>query len=82
MNQMHGIPQPGVVGVGMPPGMGIPPAMMQQSSPQQQQMQAVMGPQNPGMVHPAQQHQQPEKMDNISKVKSLIGPLRESLSVN
>lgn len=73
MNQMHGTQQPGGV-VGGPPGMGM---MMPQSSPQQQQMQAMVH-------HPSQQHQPqpPEKMDNISKVKSLIGPLRESLSVN
>ena len=39
-------------------------------------------PQHPGM-HPAQTpiQQSQEKLDNISKVKSLIGPLRETLSV-
>lgn len=72
MNQMHGIQQPGGVGGGIPQAMGISPGMMQQSP---QQMQAVM-------QHQPQQPPPPEKMDNISKVKSLIGPLRESLSVN
>lgn len=77
---MHGMPQPclgaGVgVGVGMP-GRGVSPGMMQQASPQQ------MVQQQP----PPQQQQQPppqqaEKIDNISRIKSLIGPLRESLSM-
>lgn len=72
---MHAIQNPGM------PAMGIP-TMMQQSSPQQQQMQMGPQPQNPAMAHPQQQQQQQaEKIDNISKVKSLIVPLRESLSV-
>ncbi|XP_046670029.1 mediator of RNA polymerase II transcription subunit 29 [Homalodisca vitripennis] len=54
-------------------GQVLQPGMGQQSQPQpQQQMQ-------PQMQQP-QQHAQ-EKLDNISKVKSLIGQLRESLAV-
>lgn len=92
MNQQHGIPQ--AMG-NVSTGMGISP-MMQQSSPQQpqqqpqqqggpQQQQQQPGPQNAnpnaGGAHPQQQQQQNEKIDNISKVKSLAGPLRESLAV-
>lgn len=40
--------------------------MPQQQNPQQQQ----------------QQQQPPQPLDNISKIKTLIGPLRESLSVS
>lgn len=70
---MHGMPQPGM-GPGMPV-VGVSPGMMQQSSPQQPpQMQNVMPPQ----PIPQQQQQQAEKMDNISKIKSFVGPLRES----
>lgn len=77
--------------------MGISP-MMQQISPQQSHMMAMnqgMGMGHLGMigppmsmVHPGMAQQLPppqqpsEKLDNISKVKSLIGPLRESLSVS
>lgn len=46
---------------------------MQQPSPQN--MPPGM---QPGLAHPAQQ-MIGDKLDNISKVKSLIGPLRESL---
>lgn len=36
----------------------------------------------PPQQNPQQQQQQPpQPLDNISKIKSLIGPLRESLSV-
>ncbi|PSN42758.1 Mediator of RNA polymerase II transcription subunit 29 [Blattella germanica] len=55
------------------PGPGVMPQVQQQPGPgtpqQAQQMQQPM-PQ-----------QQQEKLDNISKVKSLITPLRESLAV-
>lgn len=70
-------------------GMGISP-MMQQSSPQQPQTQAGPGMNPvPGGVHPQMQNQphpmppvqQADKLDNISKVKTLAGPLRESLAV-
>lgn len=72
---MHGIQQPGL------PGMGISP-MMQQASPQQQQQQQQMQlGANPGLPHPQQQQQQQQQQDNISKVKSLTVPLRESLAV-
>lgn len=71
---MHGVglnQQAGGSGVGMP--MAVPGGIMQQASPQQLQQQQVMPP----------QPQQPlEKLDNISKVKSLVGPLRESLTVS
>ena len=61
--------------------MNLPP--MQQPGP------GVMPqvPPQPGPGTPQQQQQQPmpqqaqEKLDNISKVKSLITPLRESLAV-
>lgn len=81
---MHGMPQPGMGGQMMPAG--VSPVMMQQASPQQaQQMQGVMGPQQMQQATPQQQQQQQqqqaEKIDNISKVKSLFGPLRESLSL-
>lgn len=59
------------------PPMGMIP-IMQQPSPQQMQ-----GPPHPG--HPQNQAiPQPKQtdLDNISKVKSLVGPLRESLSVS
>lgn len=69
------------MGPGGMPNVGVSPGMMQQSSPQQApQMQTVMNQQQ----MPQQQQQQPqpqqqaEKMDNISKIKSLVGPLRES----
>lgn len=64
---MHGVGLPMNQTVGVP-GVGmqmaVPGTMMQQPSPQQMQ------PQPP----------QAEKSDNISKVKSLIGPLRETLT--
>lgn len=67
--------QPGVTG--MPNMVGISPSMMA-SSPQQQ-MPGMMGQQqNPAMAMPVQ----PQPTDNISKVKSLVIPLRESLSVS
>lgn len=76
--------QPGIAGI---PNMGISPSMMA-SSPQQQMMgqqqqQQMIGQQpqqNPGPM-PAMPVQ-PQPTDNISKVKSLVGPLRESLSVS
>lgn len=69
--------QPGVgVGVGGMPMVGISPGSMMASSPQQ--MQGMMSQQqNPGAMP-----QQPQPTDNISKVKSLMVPLRDSLSVN
>lgn len=87
---MHNLQQPGM---GMSPM--LQPQQQQQPSPQQhlqqqqqlqqqQLMQGVIGPQQvPTMVHPQQQQppQQPEKNDNISKVKTLVAPLRESLLV-
>ncbi|GAB0097349.1 Mediator of RNA polymerase II transcription subunit 29 [Sergentomyia squamirostris] len=53
--------------------------MMQQASPQ---MAQIMGNQMVGGPPPQQLAQPPqiEKIDNISKAKSLVGPLRESLS--
>ncbi|XP_055607909.1 mediator of RNA polymerase II transcription subunit 29 [Uranotaenia lowii] len=93
MNQMgmH-MQQPGVVPggpggpVGMPggpvPGVGVSPVMMQ--SPQmQQQQQAAQQQQQAAQAQQQQQQQQqaqqPEKVDNISKVKGLVGPLRDAL---
>lgn len=67
--------QPGV-GVGGMPMVGISPSNMMASSPQQ--MPGMMSQQqNPGAM-PGQ----PQPTDNISKVKSLMVPLRDSLSVN
>lgn len=60
-------PVGGAPNVGMQ--MQVPGPIMQQPSPQQ--MQPTM-PQQP----------QQDKMDNISKVKTLIGSLRESISVS
>lgn len=63
----------------MPGGpMGMMP-IMQQPSPQQMQGAQVPHPGHP----PNQAIPQPKQteLDNISKVKSLVGPLRESLSV-
>lgn len=64
---------------GMPNMVGISPSSMMASSPQQQ-MPGMMGQQqNPGaMTMPGQ----PQPTDNISKVKSLMVPLRDSLSVS
>ncbi|XP_077292001.1 mediator complex subunit intersex [Arctopsyche grandis] len=67
----------GGVGVGVGVGVGMQlqsgpvgvPVMMQQPSPQQ--LQQPM---------PPQPTQPLEKLDNISKVKSLVGPLRDSLT--
>lgn len=61
--------------------------MMQQASPQHPQAlgpNLLIGPNHPTgpLPHPGAQAQQTEKLDNISKVKSLIGPLRESLAVS
>lgn len=64
------VPNPMQMQQGMPVGVPIP-GMMQQPSPQQ--LQQPMPPQPPQPV---------EKLDNISKVKTLIGPLRESLTVS
>ena len=90
MNQ-HGMQQMSNV----PGGMGISP-MMQQPSPQQaqpqQQQQSSAGPQTSQPTPPQQsampnppnapvQQQSTERLDNITKVKGLAGPLRESLAV-
>lgn len=55
------------VGMQMP----VPGTIMQQPSPQQMQPQQV-----------PQQAQQQDKMDNISRVKTLMGSLRESIPVS
>lgn len=61
--------------------MGISPMM---SSPQQPQSQQSQGSASSTgslpIPHPSQQTKS-ESMDSIAKVKSLIGPLRESLAV-
>ncbi|EAT37825.1 AAEL010217-PB [Aedes aegypti] len=95
MNQMgmH-MQQPGVVpgGPGGPVGMaggpvggvGVSPVMMQSPQMQQQQQVAAQQQQQQQQQQQAQAHQQQsqqtEKVDNISKVKGLVGPLRDSLS--
>lgn len=67
--------------------MNIPPVMTQGTVVMQQVMPQQPGV-NPVMVNPQVQQGMPgppgppqEKLDNISKVKSLIGPLKESLAV-
>lgn len=88
MNQMHNL-QPH--GMGMSPMLqGQQPSPQQQHLQQQQLMQGGIVNQVPTMVHPQQQQQQQqqpqqqqaEKIDNITKIKSLVVPLRESLLVN
>lgn len=71
MMNMPGMGQgmPGGMGPGgMGPGMGGPGMGVMQQPPQQP---------------PPQQPQQPHQpLDNISKIKSLVGPLRDALSVS
>ncbi|XP_058822152.1 mediator of RNA polymerase II transcription subunit 29 [Topomyia yanbarensis] len=64
----------GSVGIAGP--VGVSPVMMQ--SPQMQQQQAAQQQQQ--QAQSQQQAQQTEKVDNISKVKGLVGPLRDALS--
>jgi len=77
-----GMGQPmGGMGMGGPMQvpMQVPGGMMAAQSP----MSALMhqNPGTPGQMQggPMQQQQAQEKLDNISKVKSLMHPLRESL---
>lgn len=56
----------------MQQGPGLQQVMGQQPGQPTQQLQSQM----------PQQHSQDIKLDNISKVKSLIGQLRESLAVS
>lgn len=73
-------------GVGPSNAIGISPMM---SSPQQPQSQQSQGSASstgslsilPTTPHSAQQSKSSESMDSIAKVKSLVGPLRESLAV-
>ncbi|EDW77520.1 uncharacterized protein Dwil_GK24513 [Drosophila willistoni] len=59
--------------------MGGPPMMqVMQSSPQPMMPGSGSGP-VPVQHQQQQQQQQAEKLDNISKVKSLLAPLRESM---
>lgn len=91
---MHAMPQQQMGGVGAITGpVGPQNSMMQpgvsplmQSSPQQPPVNQQMVPQQqmPGQMQQnpqaqQQQQQQCEKIDNISKVKSLFMPMRESL---
>lgn len=62
---LHGI------GVG---AMGVSPMQMQQQQPSPQ-----MAPNQQIMAQPNPQIVPQERIDNISKVKTLVGPLRESL---
>ncbi|XP_049876693.1 mediator of RNA polymerase II transcription subunit 29-like [Pectinophora gossypiella] len=82
MNQMnmHGnVPVNPPVGAAPNVGMHIPSAgtVMQQPSPQQ--MQPGPGPGGPGPGPAMPQQPQQDKMDNISKVKTLMGSLREAI---
>lgn len=85
--QQPGVGPGGPVGMpggpGGPVGVGVSPVMMQSPQMQQQQQAQVQQQQQ----HQAQQQQQqqqqaqqPEKVDNIAKVKALVGPLRDALS--
>ncbi|KAF4528059.1 hypothetical protein B566_EDAN012020 [Ephemera danica] len=61
--------------------MNMPPTMQ---GPMSGPMPTGMQPQiqqPPGNMQQQQQQPQQEKLDNISKVKSLVGPLRDSLSI-
>lgn len=64
------------------PGMGggMGPGMPTGMAP----MGGGMGvmPQPPQQPPPQQQQQPPQPLDNISKIKSLVGPLRDALSVS
>jgi len=61
----------------MNPNMNVGPGMnIQQPSPQNQMVPP------PQMQQQQQQQQQLLNLDNISKVKNLLGPLRESLKVS
>lgn len=72
-------PPPGMMGqMQGPPHMQGPP-QMQGPSPMQGQAGSMPGPQMQG---PPQMQPQQEKLDNISKVKSLTVQLRESLAVS
>ncbi|XP_076242772.1 mediator of RNA polymerase II transcription subunit 29-like [Calliopsis andreniformis] len=66
------IQQPGAIGVGQ---------MTQPVNPQIPQNPQQAQPQQVQQQQQQQQQQTQEKLDNISKVKSLIGPLRESLAI-
>lgn len=73
------IQQPGAMGVGQM-GQPVNPQMSQnQQQAQQTQQQQVQQQQQ--QVQQQQQQQTQDKLDNISKVKSLVGPLRESLGI-
>lgn len=66
------------------PAVGISPMMSSPQQPQSQQSQGSTS--STGSILPATSHQQQakssESLDSIAKVKSLIGPLRESLGVS
>ncbi|XP_072767844.1 mediator of RNA polymerase II transcription subunit 29-like [Anoplolepis gracilipes] len=73
------IQQPGAMGVGQM-GQPVNPQMSQnQQQAQQTQQQQVQQQQQQQAQQ--QQQQAQDKLDNISKVKSLVGPLRESLAI-
>ncbi|KAL6434600.1 hypothetical protein ACFW04_006156 [Cataglyphis niger] len=75
------IQQPGAMGVGQM-GQPVNPQMSQnQQQAQQTQQQQVQQQQQQQQVQQQQQQQTQDKLDNISKVKSLVGPLRESLGI-
>ncbi|CAH1171314.1 unnamed protein product [Phaedon cochleariae] len=54
--------------------------LQQQQQQQHQQQQQQQNPQQQVVQQQAQQQQPQQPFDNISKIKSLVGPLRESLS--
>lgn len=66
------------------PAVGISPMMSSPQQPQSQQSQGSAS--STGSILAATPHQQQakssESSDSIAKVKSLIGPLRESLGVS
>ncbi|EDS30565.1 intersex [Culex quinquefasciatus] len=82
--QQPGVGPGGPVGMpggpGGPVGVGVSPVMMQSPQMQQQQVQQQQQHQAQQQQQQQQQAQQPEKVDNIAKVKALVGPLRDALS--
>lgn len=66
------IQQPGAMGVAQ---------MTQPVNPQMPQNQQQVQQAQQQQAQQQQQQQAQEKLDNISKVKSLVGPLRESLAI-
>lgn len=74
------IQQPGAMGVGQM-GQPVNPQLPQNQQQAQQTQQQQVQQQQQQQAQQQQQQQTQDKLDNISKVKSLVGPLRESLAI-